>query len=77
MANERVDAKKHAVQLFAKQIAGRMAKTVHEGRCPAPRFLGVLRDSLSVATNLQPYATVDKAVVGKDTATIEKLLIDA
>ena len=83
MANERVDVKKHAAQLFAKQIAGRMAKNVHEGRCrglalvAAPRFLGVLRDSLSVATNLQPYVTVDKAVVGKDTATIEKLLIDA
>jgi len=83
MANEKVDAKKHAAQLFAKRIAGRLAKTVHDGSCrgialvAAPRFLGVLRDSLSVETSLKPYVTVDKAVVGKDTATIERLLTQA
>lgn len=83
MVNERVDAKTHAAQLFAKQIAGRVAKTVHDGTCrgfalvAAPRFLGVLRDSIAVATSMEPYATINKAVVGKDTATIEKLLTDA
>lgn len=83
MANERVGVKKHEALLFAKEIAGRIAKVMHGGSCRgfalvgAPRFLGVLRDSVSVATTAQPYATVDKAVVGKDTATIEKLLADA
>jgi protein required for attachment to host cells len=83
MTNERVDAKKHATQLFAKEIAGRIAKVMQDGSCrgfalvAAPRFLGVLRDAISVATHEQPYATVDKDVVGKDTATIEKLLADA
>jgi protein required for attachment to host cells len=83
MANERVDAKKHAAQLFAKEIAGRIAKVMQDNSCrgfalvAAPRFLGVLRDAVSVATPEQPYATVDKDVVGKDTATIEKLLANA
>ncbi len=83
MTNERVDAKKHAALLFAKEIAGRIAEVMHDGRClgfalvAAPRFLGVLRDAISVATTAEPYATVDKAVVGKDTSTIEKLLVDA
>ncbi len=83
MANERVDPRKHAAQLFAKDIAGRIAKVVHDGSCrgfalvAAPRFLGVLRDAISVATTTKPYATVDKDVVGKDTATIEKLLAGA
>ena len=83
MVNERVDAKAHAAQLFAKQIAGRLTATIHDGTCrgfalvAAPRFLGVLRNSIAVATKMEPYVTVDKAVVGKDTATIEKLLTDA
>jgi protein required for attachment to host cells len=83
MTNERDDAKKHAAQLFAKEISGRIAKVVQDGSCrgfalvAAPRFLGVLRDAISVATTEQPYATVDKDVTGKDTATIEKLLADA
>jgi protein required for attachment to host cells len=83
MTNEGVDAKKHAALLFAKEIAGRIAKVMHDGSCRGfalvaePRFLGLLRDSISVATTAKPYATVDKAVTGKDTATIEKLLADA
>ncbi len=83
MANERVDAKKHAAQLFARDIAGRIAKVMHDGSCrgfalvAAPRFLGELRDAISVATNEQPYASVDKDVVGKDAATIAKLVAGA
>lgn len=83
MTNEKVDASKHAALLFAKEIAGRIADVMHDGRCrgfalvAAPRFLGILRDSISVTTKVKPYATVDKDVVGKDTATIEKLLVDA
>ena len=80
MTNERVDARKQATLLFAKDIAGHIAKVIHDGSCrgfalvAAPRFLGVLRDAISVATKTKPYATVDKDMVGKDTAAIEKLL---
>ena len=83
MANDGGDARKHAALLFAKEIAGQIAKISHDGSCrdfalvAAPRFLGMLRDAISVATTTKPYATVDKDVVGKDTATIEKLLADA
>ena len=83
MTNERDDAKTHAAQQFARDIAARIAKVVHDGSCrgfalvAAPRFLGELRSAVSGATNEEPYATVDKDVVGKDTATIEKLLADA
>ena len=83
MANERVDPKQHAALLFAKEIAGRIAKVLHDGSCrgfalvAAPAFLGVLRNAISVVTQEQAYATVDKDVVGKDTVTIEKLLADA
>jgi len=82
MTNEKVDAKKHAAQSFAREIAGRIAKVMHDGSCrgfalvAAPRFLGMLRDAVSVATNHSPYATIDKDVTGKDTATIERLLAD-
>ena len=83
MTNERDDAKTHAAQQFARDIAARIAKVVHDGSCrgfalvAAPRFLGELRSAVSGATNEEPYATVDKDVVGKDTATIEKLLAEA
>jgi protein required for attachment to host cells len=65
---------------FAKQIVGRVAKVMHDGSCreyalvAAPRFLGLLRDAIAVAKIAEPYATVDKEVVGQDTAVIEKLL---
>jgi len=83
MTNERDDAKTHAAQLFAKEIATHIAKVVHDRSCrgfalvAAPRFLGVLRSAVAGATNEQPYATVDKDVVGKDAGTIEKLLDNA
>ncbi|MGI9265490.1 MAG: host attachment protein [Gammaproteobacteria bacterium] len=83
MTNERDDAKAHAAQQFARDIAVRIAKVVHDGSCrgfalvAAPRFLGELRSAISHATNEEPYATVDKDVVGKDTATIETLLAKA
>ena len=80
MTSEKVDPKKHAASMFAKQIAERIGKVMHDGSCrgfalvAAPRFLGVLRDAVSVATSAEPYATVDKAVVGQDTTVIERLL---
>jgi len=80
MTNEKVDPKKHAAFVFAKQIAERIGKVMHDGSCrgfaliAAPRFLGVLREAVSAATSIEPYATVNKEVVGQDTAVIEKLL---
>lgn len=80
MSNEKVDPKKTAAMAFAKQIAGRIAKVMHDGSCrgfalvAAPRFLGLLRDAVAVATTAEPYATVAKEVVGQDTVVIEKLL---
>ena len=80
MTSEKSDPKKHAASMFAKQIAERIGKVMHDGRCrgfalvAAPRFLGVLRDAVSVATSAEPYATVDKDVVGQDTTVIERLL---
>ncbi len=80
MTSEKVDPKKHAALIFAKQIAERIGGVMHDGSCrgfalvAAPRFLGVLREAVSVATSAEPYATVDKEVVGQDTTVIEKLL---
>ena len=80
MSSEKADPKKTAAAAFAKLIATRIAKVMHDGTCrgfalvAAPRFLGVLRDAFAVATTAEPYATVDKEVVGQDAEVIEKLL---
>lgn len=80
MADEKSDPKKRAATIFAKKIAERVGKVLHDGSCrgfalvAAPRFLGVLRNAISIATTVTPYATVDKEMVGQDTAVIEKLL---
>ena len=80
MTNEKVDPKKHAALIFAKQIAVHIGRVMHDGSCrgfaliAAPRFLGVLREAVSAATSVEPYATVDKEVVGQDTTVIERLL---
>ena len=80
MTSEKADPKQHAASIFAKQIAERIGRVMHDGSCrgfaliAAPRFLGVLRDAVTVATSAEPYATVDKEVVGQDTTVIEKLL---
>ena len=80
MSSEKADPKKTAAMAFAKLIAGRVAKVMHDGSCrgfalvAAPRFLGLLRDAIAIATAVEPYATVAKEVVGQDTAVIEKLL---
>ena len=80
MTNEKVDPKRQAALVFAKQIAERIGRVMHDGSCrgfaliAAPRFLGVLREAVSAATSIEPYATVNKEVVGQDTTIIEKLL---
>lgn len=80
MAKEKGDPKKHAAMAFARLIAGRIGKATHDGSCrgyaliSAPRFLGMLRDALSATCKLQPFMTIDKEVVGQDTAIIQKLV---
>ena len=80
MGHEKADPKKTAAMAFAKQIAERVVKGMYDGSfrgfalVAAPRFLGVLREAFSVATAVEPYATIDKEVVGQDIAVIEKLL---
>jgi len=80
MVKEKTDPKKHASIMFAKEITYRISKAQHKGSCrgfaliAAPRFLGVLRDALSMSANADPFFTVDKDIVGQDTDFIEKLL---
>ena len=80
MGHEKADHKKVAAMAFAKQIAERIAKGMYDGSSrgfalvAAPRFLGVLREAISIATTVDPYATFDKEMVGQDAAVIEKLL---
>lgn len=80
MTSEKAGPRIHAASIFAKQIAERIGGVMHDSSCrgfaliAAPRFLGVLRKAVSVATSAEPYATVDKDVVGQDTTVIEGLL---
>jgi len=80
MAGEKGGPRQHAAEIFAKSIADRIASSLYDGSCrsyalvAAPRFLGLLRDAIATATREEPYATIDKDVVGRDTAVIEKLL---
>jgi protein required for attachment to host cells len=80
MAAEKADPKKHAATAFAKQIAERIGKATHSGRCrdyaliSAPRFLGLLRDAISRQCKSEPFKTVDKDVVGQDTTVLQKLV---
>jgi protein required for attachment to host cells len=80
MVNEKVDPRKHAAMIFAKKVAERIEKALHEGSCRgyalviAPRFLGILRNALGTATSVEPYATVDKEMLGRDVTAIEELL---
>ena len=80
MAIEKADPKRHAATAFAKQVAEHIGKVVHEGKCrgyaliAAPRFLGLLRDAVSRQCKMEPFKTVDKDVVGRDTAFLQKLV---
>ncbi len=80
MGKEKVDPKKHVAMAFAKIIAKRISSAVRDGECDeialiaAPRFLGVLRNALSRAGNVVPALSIDKEMVGKNAAAIERLL---
>lgn len=80
MAKEKHGPKRHAAELFAKNIAEHLNDAKRDGSCKeftliaAPRFLGVLRDALTTVGDLTPVLAIDKEMVGRDTVDIEKLL---
>jgi len=80
MAVEKTDPKRHAATAFARQIAERIGKVTHDGSCrgyaliAAPRFLGMLRDAVSRKCRFEPFKTIDKDVVGQDTAVLQALV---
>jgi protein required for attachment to host cells len=80
VAVEKADPKKHAPTAFARQIAERIGKVTHDGSCrdyaliAAPRFLSMLRDAVSRRCQFEPFKTIDKDVVGQDTAVLQKLV---
>jgi protein required for attachment to host cells len=80
MAREKSGPKEQVAIAFARQIAEQISAAMQSGEClgfalvAAPRFLGVLRSEISTLVNAEPYASVDKEVVGSDEAVIEKLL---
>ena len=80
MAAEKADPKKHAAAAFAKQISERIARAVHDGSCrdyalvAAPRFLGMLRDAVSRQCKSEPFKTIDKDVVGRDSEFLQELI---
>ena len=82
MMKEQSGPKKRAAVAFAKDIASRVTNAVRDGACDEivliaePRFLGVLRDALDMAGTINPAVTIDKEMVGRDAADIEKLLDD-
>lgn len=80
MGGEKAGPKQHVATVFAKTIAEYVAEDMQSGRCrgfaliAAPRFLGELRRQIRTLVKAEPYATVDKALVGSDESVIENLL---
>jgi len=80
MAREKTSPKRHIATIFAKEIAERIAHAMHDGSCrgyaliAAPRFLGLLRDSVAANVKERPFLTIDKDVVDKDAKFIEEML---
>jgi protein required for attachment to host cells len=79
-AKEKSSPKQHLAEAFAKQIAERIGKVMHDGSCrgyaliAAPRFLGLLRDALATSCKVEPFKSVAKGVVGQDPAVLQKLV---
>jgi len=83
MGNDRDAPLQQVARTFAKDIADVIAAEVRKGTCrgyaviAAPRFLGMLRQEFASTVKEEPYASVDKDVVGQDEAAIENLLENA
>lgn len=69
-----------AREAFARELADYIAKAGHANEfgyyaiVAAPKFLGALRTALASRTKQEPYAVVDKAVVGRDSDFIAALV---
>jgi protein required for attachment to host cells len=80
MTAEKSDPRQHLAEAFARDIAEYIAARQHRGELrgyalvAAPRFLGMLRSQLASRVTEEPYATVDKNVVGQPEDVIAKLL---
>jgi protein required for attachment to host cells len=80
MGGDRDTPLQQVARAFAKDIAGIIAGEGRKGTCrgyavvAAPRFLGLLRQEFATEVKTEPYATVDKNVVGQDESVIEGLL---
>jgi protein required for attachment to host cells len=80
MTREKSGPKRHAAEEFAREIAARLEKGVHDGHCAgfaliaAPRFLGMLRKELDGPGLPEPFLSVDKDVVEGGEEAIRKLL---
>lgn len=80
MASEKADPKQHLAEVFARQIADHIATELRKGSCKgyalvaAPKFLGTLRNQLASRVHVEPYASVDKNVVGQPADTVARLL---
>ena len=83
MGSEKTDPKAHSATVFAREVADAISADLHSGTCrgfalvAAPRFLGELRDAIAHATKTEPYAAIDKEVVGQSPDVIARLLADA
>jgi len=83
MAIEKDSPKQHLARTFARTVADNIAADVHKGTCrgfaliAAPRFLGVLRREVDTVVGVEPYATVNKDVVGQNESVIDDLLARA
>jgi len=83
MAIEKDGPKQHLARTFARTVAEHIAADVHKGTCrgfalvAAPRFLGVLRREVDTVVGAEPYATVNKDVVGQNESVIDDLLARA
>ena len=80
MTAEKSDPKQHIAEGFARQIAEHIGAELHKGHLrgyaliAAPKFLGTLRSQLSTRVPEEPYAAVDKNVVGQGEDAIARLL---
>lgn len=80
LRKEKEDAKRHASMAFAREIVQQLSAAKTRGACrefsliAAPRFLGVLREALSITDIGKPYLAISKNVVGEPVAKIESLI---
>lgn len=83
MGGDRDAPQQQSARAFAKELVQVVAGDIHRGACrgyaviAAPRFLGLLRQEFATAVKDEPYASVDKDVVGQDERVIENLLENA